>query len=271
MFHGCQKCFPNRDTVLPVNGLTANEAFQNTLDWTKFLKQQGYSVIEMWECNLKVELQRNPDIKDFFDSQEMQDPLDPRNCFYGGCTNVTKLWHKVAPGEKIQYIDICSLYLWVCKYGKFPVGHPKVITENFVPISTENRPYEGTICCKILPPRGLLHPVLLYQMNNKLTFPLCKSCADDQNKEQCEHGNNECSFWGTWIIDEIYKALELWYKLLDVSEIWHYEEVKNLFLNVFCLIYFCISFHFIYVILILCNLFYILSNLFFASLFILFM
>ena len=28
--------------------------------------------------------------------------------------------------EKIKYIGVCSLYPWVCKYGKFPVGHPQV-------------------------------------------------------------------------------------------------------------------------------------------------
>jgi hypothetical protein len=28
--------------------------------------------------------------------------------------------------EEIRYVDVISLYPYICKYGKFPVGHPKL-------------------------------------------------------------------------------------------------------------------------------------------------
>lgn len=54
--------------------------------------------------------------------------------------------HQCAPGETILYADVCSLYPWACKYGKYPVGHPNVITENFADVRT----YEGLIKVGIL-------------------------------------------------------------------------------------------------------------------------
>ena len=43
------------------------------------------------------------------------EPLNPRDAFYGGRTNATKLYYKAKPGKKIMYVDVCSLYQWVNK------------------------------------------------------------------------------------------------------------------------------------------------------------
>ena len=32
----------------------------------------------------------------------------------------------VEEGEKFHYVHVISLYPYICKYGKFPVGNPKV-------------------------------------------------------------------------------------------------------------------------------------------------
>ena len=50
-------------------------------------------------------------------------------------TNATKLYHKCAEGEKAVHCDVTSLYPYICKYAKFPVGHPNVITENLKPLT----------------------------------------------------------------------------------------------------------------------------------------
>jgi len=33
---------------------------------------------------------------------------------------------RVKQGGEVHYVDIISLYPYICKYGKFPMGHPKV-------------------------------------------------------------------------------------------------------------------------------------------------
>jgi len=33
---------------------------------------------------------------------------------------------RCAREEAVQYVDVMSLYQYVCKYNKFPVGHPVI-------------------------------------------------------------------------------------------------------------------------------------------------
>ena len=146
--------------------------------------------------------------------------MNPRDAFFGGRTNATKLYHKTNegrnkedPDEKIFYIDVCSLYPYVNKYGKYPLGHPKIITENFQQLTKDNRPYEDLIKCEILPPTALYHPVLPYRACGKLMFPLCQTSAETKNKEMCHHKANLRILKGTWVTDELYKALDLGYKV----------------------------------------------------------
>jgi len=59
----------------------------------------------------------------FFNAVDIVSPIGPREAFFGGRTNAIRLYHKCKPGEKIKYVDVCSLYPWVCKTGMFPVGY----------------------------------------------------------------------------------------------------------------------------------------------------
>jgi len=118
--------------------------------------------------------------------------------FYGGRTNATKLFHKIRrrkngqPLERIDYIDVCSLYPHSNKYGQYPVGHPTVILDNFETIDQNNKPYNGIIKCAILPPKTLLHPVLPSRANGKLLFTLCSTCADKMDQcNLCSHTDKE--------------------------------------------------------------------------------
>ncbi|KAK9729439.1 DNA polymerase type B, organellar and viral [Popillia japonica] len=81
-------------------------------------------------------------------------PLNPRDAFYGGRTGASKMYHTVVEDEKIKYVDVCSLYPWTNKYGKYPVGHPKVyvgrecqneqLNQNECTHSDEQRALTGT-------------------------------------------------------------------------------------------------------------------------------
>ncbi len=130
--------------------------------------------------------------------------------------------------EKIKYIDICSLYPWTNKYCSYPIGHPTIITENFDPISPDippdQQPYHGLIKCCVLPPRGLLHPILPYRHGQKLLFPLCRTCAETKQSRKCEHTNEERQLWGTWVTAELYEALGKGYRVVKVAEVYHYDN-----------------------------------------------
>jgi hypothetical protein len=53
-------------------------------------------------------------------------PFNIRDALYGGRTEATNTLYRIEEGEKIRDVDVISLYPYICKYGKFPVGHPKV-------------------------------------------------------------------------------------------------------------------------------------------------
>jgi len=47
------------------------------------------------------------------------------DALYGGPTETMRLHYKIKEGqESVQYCDITSLYPYICKYLKFPIGHP---------------------------------------------------------------------------------------------------------------------------------------------------
>lgn len=112
---------------------------------------------------------KNENIRLFVNGLDIQDRLNPTESFFGGRTNAVKLHYKIKAHETIEYYDFTSLYPWTNRYCRYPVGHPTIITDNFSDITT----YLGLAKIKILPPRGLYHPVLPYSSNGKLKFPLC--------------------------------------------------------------------------------------------------
>ncbi len=61
--------------MTPFRELKMGEAFEKTLERTLFLKAQGYEVVEKWECDLMRELKANPQMKTFFESMDLVEPL----------------------------------------------------------------------------------------------------------------------------------------------------------------------------------------------------
>ena len=75
---------------------------EDTLEKICFLKDKGFQVVEMWECDLVKEMERNEAMKRYFEEHELLDPLQPRDAFYGGRTNAAKLLHECQEGEEIR-------------------------------------------------------------------------------------------------------------------------------------------------------------------------
>ena len=111
LWHGCGRCFA-RDTVNPVNHLSMHDLRQRTLEKIQFLKDAGYNVVEIWTCDIDRQLETDPEMKTFFERFEISEPLQPRESFFGGRTNATRLFYEAQPDEKVHYVDFCSLYPW---------------------------------------------------------------------------------------------------------------------------------------------------------------
>ena len=86
----------------PISQKTMEQLYNHTLKKVKYLKDQGFQVVQKWGCELKKDLEEDEELKQFFDQYEIIDPLQPRDAFYGGRTNATKLFHECQGDEKIK-------------------------------------------------------------------------------------------------------------------------------------------------------------------------
>lgn len=176
----------------------------------------------IWEHDFHELLQNNK-THEFIQSLDLQERLDPRDSFFGGHTNATKLSYKTKKDEKIRYVDFTSLYPFVNKYSIYPLKEPKIITSDFMNIEE----YFGIAKVKVLPPKGLYNPVLPQRVNGKLTFALCRKCAEEQNQQPCQCDIESRSMVGTWCTPELLKAKDHGYQFLKVYEIYLWDEVSD--------------------------------------------
>ena len=58
-------------------------------------------------------------------------------------------------------------------------------------------------------------------------FPLCKTCADTKNPNPFTHTDQERAIRGTWCHIEVMKAIEKGYVVLNLHEVWHWEETSD--------------------------------------------
>ena len=227
--HECPRCYPNRhETHVRHYDRTMQDVYETTQQKIQQLREQGYTVVEMWECDWRRLKDTSPDIRTFIANLVFTEPLVPRDAFCGGRTNTTKLYHRVTSSQKIHYIDVTSLYPWVNKTCVYPKGHPRFISH---PGHTNIQQYFGLIQCKVLPPRHLYHPVLPYRHEGKLTFPLCATCVRQEMPKrpwertaECIHTDEQRVLTGTWCSPELHKAVALGYEVQYVYEVWHFDE-----------------------------------------------
>lgn len=93
-------------------------------------------------------------------------------------------------GEEIQYADVMYLYPAVNKYDKYMLGHPKILTRVD---GTDISAYFGLDKYDILPPDELYHPALPYRSGGKFTFPLCRSCVEQEQPKPLTQRSCQCS------------------------------------------------------------------------------
>ena len=86
----------------PISQKTMEQLYKDTARKVKYLKDHGFEVEQKWGFELAKEMEEDEEMKRFFDEYEIIDPLQPRDAFYGGRTNATKLFHECQGNEKIK-------------------------------------------------------------------------------------------------------------------------------------------------------------------------
>jgi hypothetical protein len=227
-FHGHPDC-TNPDDKAPFSNRTMAQVFEETEKKRCYLEDVRHlEVVTMWSCQWRKE-RLEGDAKDFLSGCKIRQPMDLKKLFCGGRCNASKLKYECKEGEKAHHLDICSLYPSVNKHEEYPVGHPEIILGGF----KDPKEYFGFIHCKVLAPDRDLFPCLPSKMFGKLIFTLCTKCAEEKRQDFCPHTDEERAMVGHWCTPEIHYALDHGYKILEIYEVWHWEERRKGFFAAF--------------------------------------
>ena len=212
-------------TFNPKLGKVMGDLFTATCQRGQLIRDAGYQLVEMWECEWHEMIKADADMKKVVEGLTLVEPLQPRDALFGGRTNGVKLYQDTVPGQSvIRYYDIKSLYPFVNARRTYPVGHPTIHLRGFKPMQTVHLRYKGFMKCTLLPPRQLYIPVLpIHTSQKKLMFPLCGKCAEEQQQTACEHPDSARTIHGTWTHVEVIKAVEMGYEMMSVDEVWHWD------------------------------------------------
>jgi hypothetical protein len=200
-----------------------------TLTRIEELEQAGYRVKIQWECKFheaKIVDQKSELLVHLI---VRHSPLITRDALYGGSTEAMRLHYKIREGkESVLYCDVMSLYPYICKYFKFPIGHPTIHVGDTCSDKEACLKMEGLMKCTIVPPKDFYHSVLPFRNNQKLLFCLCRFCALEHNTaaEYRHFSDAERCLDGTWVIDEVRLAVDKGYKIFKIQEVYQYEVTK---------------------------------------------
>ena len=233
LWHGCPTCCQHqRHRTYGANpDRSLFELYEATEAKMQRLERAGYRIKVQWECAWNAQVKRQPSLQSFLSSLTSTPPLQPRDAFFGGRTGAVALHHDTTDTEeKIFYVDVTSLYPWVNKTARYPLGHPTIYYE---PENQNLEDYFGIALVTIRPPRHLYHPVLPVRHGGKFTFPLCMACVREEQPKplfersaKCTHTEEQRQLRGTWCTPEIEEAKRRGYILKRIHEVWHFKKTR---------------------------------------------
>ena len=100
-WHGCPKCY-TADRINTVLQRDMVELQRTTATQNTKIRELGYTLVEVYECELRKDVAFKKYVKT--NTVDIVTPLNPRDAFYGGRTNVTKLTYNFTENEYGKYV-----------------------------------------------------------------------------------------------------------------------------------------------------------------------
>ncbi|EFP06186.1 hypothetical protein CRE_07890 [Caenorhabditis remanei] len=227
VWHGCPKCYPDRDKKCPMRPDKTMEAlYKETMKREEDILNKGFNLNSVWECEIYKEMEQDREMQKFFELNKYDQRLKPREALYGGRTQAFRSMAAAIEDILLNYYDFNSLYPYLNAGGTaYPRGNPIVVDKDF-PNTDEPLKLKGIVFCDVLPTQDAAMGYLPQKIMKKLMFVLCRTCANNQNIEgKCTHTKvSERFLTGVWCTDELNKAVSKGYKVLKYHEIWHWPE-----------------------------------------------
>ena len=103
-------CYPEQMFNKQKNKLMISIYHQKRINEIRKLLADDQRLVEIWEHAWMNMCKTIQNVSQFIESENIREPLVPRDAFYGGRTEAFYL-HKVAPESgEIIYVDVVSLY-----------------------------------------------------------------------------------------------------------------------------------------------------------------
>ena len=127
----------------------------------------------MWECQWDKICKTDIEVMGHVDSYSLTAVLNPPDALYGGRCQTFFFHDHSTDRSIIKYVDVQSLYPYVCKSKHYPVGHPLYsIGTNLRDLDVNY--YKRSIKYNVLLPRMLCIPLLTCHINGRLMFIMCR-------------------------------------------------------------------------------------------------
>lgn len=205
-YWGCPHCMREHhetNAIIPDRGIPAKEVEEH-YEVVMHHLHAYYNVVQIWQHEFHTSFMAPYYLKCI-------EQMHPSDCFYGGRTEVFKLYcnSEKFPDDKIHYYDVTSLYPSVYAHRVLPIGSPRYLMgynvekDKFHPQHPER--YFGYARVKMTP-RHTDRIGLLPQRDpqtQRLTFPV--------------HPMEGC-----WFTEEIYLAMEHGYELNEIYELYYW-------------------------------------------------
>jgi hypothetical protein len=150
--------------------------------------------------------------------------------------NYTK---QAGDGQTCYILDVASLYSYIGINFPMPLGKyvqlegddlaSTTITFHGDSMYLNGCEIIGIIYCRVFPPRNLLHPLLLTEINGLTVGTLCRSCAANAKRKDeltlCQHTDMERSFVSTVSSCEMAYGTQLGYRF-EMFEIMYYASAS---------------------------------------------
>ena len=87
----------------PYNKQTMAQRYAQTMEKVRILDDAGITVIAKWDHEFCQELKTKETLRDFVETLNIEERLEPRDAFFRGCTIAVKLYKKVEEGGKSMW------------------------------------------------------------------------------------------------------------------------------------------------------------------------
>ncbi|XP_044041082.1 uncharacterized protein LOC122870739 [Siniperca chuatsi] len=220
-YQGCSTCYQAHDTC-PLTCRPFGQLQTHCEEKLRELEATHKVKLIMREHTWRMMKKSHQGLKEFLKQYNAPQPLSPHKALYGGFTSAIKLRHTAASNETISYVDMTSLYPYCNTNFPYPLGHPEIIYKDF----QEPQSYFGLIRARVYPLRELYFPVLPHRTTgSKLVFTLCRASAELNLQEgPCRHSDDDRALTGVWVTPEFNKALEMGYRIAEITEVWHFDR-----------------------------------------------